>query len=327
MFINLSVQKIQVVTVLEIDAELNQSKNILRLARLHFLAPGFMLYLMGYLLALLGGVEHNLAKFVFGYLIFGSAHLSVSFSNDYFDRHSDRNSVKTAFSGGSKVLVEHPELESLALKIAIFLLGFSIIANILFTVFYGYPFWFFVFGLIGGLLGWFYTAPPLKLAYRGLGELSTMLAVGLLMPGMGYFVASGNIGPLFQLFILPLSCYGLFFIITVELPDVESDAIGQKKSLLVKWGRNVGNVVSFVATLAGTISLILLFFLGTTKGIIDLTPFIIFSIFPLIASIIGFVLNTKKRTNIVRHVMINMTSMILFLFLMDVSLLFQSFYS
>jgi 1,4-dihydroxy-2-naphthoate octaprenyltransferase len=212
-------------------------------------------------------------------------------------------------------------------KICCFLLGLSIIANLLFTVCYGYQFWFFVFGLLGGLLGWFYTAPPLKLAYRGLGEFSTMLAVGLLMPGMGYFVASGDIGPLLQLFVLPLSCYGLFFIITVELPDFESDAIGQKKSLLVKWGRNAGKLISVVATLAGTISLILLFFLGTTKGIIDLTPFIAFSIFPLIASLIGFALNSKNRKNIVRQVMINMTSMILFLFLMDVSLFFQFVYS
>jgi len=153
-------------------------KNIFRLARLHFLAPGFLLYLMGYLLAILGGVKYDLAKFVFGYLIFGSAHLSVSFSNDYFDRHSDRMSIKTVFSGGSKVLVNHPELESLALKLAILLLFFSIIANMFFTIIYTYSFWFFIFGLLGAFLGWFYTAPPLKLAYRGLGELSTMLAVG-----------------------------------------------------------------------------------------------------------------------------------------------------
>jgi 1,4-dihydroxy-2-naphthoate octaprenyltransferase len=87
------------VTVLKIDAALNQPKNILRLARFHFLAPGFMLYLMGYLLALLGGVEYDLTKFIFGYFVFFSVHISVSFSNDYFDRHSDRNSVKTVFSG------------------------------------------------------------------------------------------------------------------------------------------------------------------------------------------------------------------------------------
>ena len=104
-----------------IDAKLKKLRLILRLARLHFLIPGFMLYLLGYLLALLNGSFFDFGKFVFGYLIFGTAHLSVSFSNDYFDRYADKNSVKTAFSGGSKILVEHPDLAPMALKIAIFL--------------------------------------------------------------------------------------------------------------------------------------------------------------------------------------------------------------
>jgi len=296
---------------------------VLRLARFHFLIPGFMLYLMGYLLALLGGVEYDSAKFILGYLIFGTAHLSVSFSNDYFDRHSDRNSFKTAFSGGSKVLVEHPELESLALKLAVLLLCSSIIANVFFTIVYGYTFWFFIFGLLGALVGWFYTAPPLKLAYRGLGELSIILAVGFLMPGMGYFVASGTISPLFQAFILPLSCYGLFFIITVELPDVESDTIGQKKNLLVKGGRTAGKAISVAVTLTGTISIVALLLLERTLEIIDLRPFIMFSILPLMASISGLLLNTENRRHLVRQIIINMTSIILFLFFIDASLLFQ----
>lgn len=278
-----------------------------------------MLYVMGYLLALLSGVDHDLTKFVFGYSIFGTAHLSVSFSNDYFDRKADRNSVKTAFSGGSKVLVTNPEMENLALKIAIGLLSVSVIANVLFTVIYGYSFWFFIFGLLGGLLGWFYTAPPLKLVYRGLGELATIIAVGLLMPGMGYFVASGTIGPLFQALILPLGCYGLFFIMTVELPDVESDTESHKKNFLVKWERLAGRNICVAATIMGTVFMITLLFSATTE-VLDIGSFVLFSMIPLIASIIGLSINIHNRRLLVRQVMINMTSMILFLVLIDVSL-------
>jgi 1,4-dihydroxy-2-naphthoate octaprenyltransferase len=285
-----------------------------------------MLYLMGFLLALQTGVEYSFSKFIFGYSIFVTAHLSVSFSNDYFDRKSDRNSVKTAFSGGSKVLVENPELERLALIFAITLLSSSIVINALFTLFYTYPFWFFVFGLVGGFIGWFYTAPPLKLAYRGLGEISTMLAVGFFMPGMGYFVASGRIDTLFQSFILPLSCYGLLFILTVELPDVESDTAAQKKNLIVKWGRNAGKRVSFVVALVGTILLIMLCYSGTSQNILDLRPFVITSILPLISSLLYLLLNSENNRGVlVRQVMINMASMILFIFLINVSLLFQLF--
>ena len=285
--------------------------------------PGLMLYCLGYMLALLAGFENDLTKFFWGYLIFGSAHLSVSFSNNYFDRHSDRNSDKTVFSGGSKILLENPELQFYALFISVFLLCFSIIANLIFTVVYAYPIWFFIFVLFGGLLGWFYTAPPLKFAYRGLGELSTMLAVGFFMPGMGYFVASGTLDSLFKLIILPLSCYGLFFIITVELPDLESDALANKKNFLVKWGRTTGKFISVLATGFGTLMLTMLFVLGIANEVIDWKPFAVFSIFPLVASITALICRTKKRKNIVKQVMVNMSSMIGFLFLIDITLFFQ----
>jgi len=285
--------------------------------------PGLMLYCLGYMLALLAGFENDLTKFFWGYVIFGSAQLSVSFSNNYFDRHSDRNSVKTAFSGGSKILLENPELQFYALFISIFLLCFSFIVNLIFTVVYAYPIWFFIFVLFGGLLGWFYTAPPLKFAYRGLGELSTMLAVGFFIPGMGYFVVSGTLDSLFKLIILPLSCYGLFFIITVELPDLESDALANKKNFLVKWGRTTGKFISVLATGFGTLMLTMLFVLGIANEMIDWKPFAIFSIFPLVASITALICRTKKRKNMVKQVMINMSSMIGFLFLIDITLFFQ----
>jgi len=296
---------------------------ILRLARLHFLIPGFMLYLLGYLLALLNGSGLDFGKFAFGYLIFGTAHLSVSFSNDYFDRYADKNSEKTAFSGGSKILVEHPELAPLALKVAIFLLCSSILLNAFFTTIYLYPFIFFIFGLLAGLLGWFYSAPPLNFAYRGLGELSTMLAVGFFMPGMGHFVASGTLGSLFPWFILPLSCYGLFFIITVELPDVESDILGHKNNFLVIFGRTIGKTISVVATLFGTLTLALIFFFAPITQNIEVLPFVFFSGFPLLASILGVLCLNNTRKTIVNQVMFNMATMILFLLLIDMNLVFQ----
>lgn len=50
---------------------------LLRLARLHFLIPGFMFFLIGYLLAINGGADFRLEIFVFGYIIFGTAQLSL----------------------------------------------------------------------------------------------------------------------------------------------------------------------------------------------------------------------------------------------------------
>jgi 1,4-dihydroxy-2-naphthoate octaprenyltransferase len=293
---------------------------LLRLARLHFLIPGFMLYLMGYLLALNRGAGFRLETFVFGYFVFGTAQLSVSFSNDYFDRHSDKNSIKTVFSGGSKVLIEHPELEQLALRIAVVLLGLSIMGSAIFTIVYAYPFWLFIFGLFGGLIGWFYTAPPLKFSYRELGELATVLAIGFFIPGMGYFVASRSLDSPFYVFIFPLICYGLFFILTVEIPDVESDTIAQKRNIVVNWGTEIGKRVCILANILGTISLVTISLTEVTGKNFDPTSMAIFSVIPLIASIAG--INTRTN-NISRQVALNIASLIIFLFLVDMDLLLQ----
>jgi 1,4-dihydroxy-2-naphthoate octaprenyltransferase len=49
------------------------------------------------------------------------------------------------------------------------------------------------FGLAGFVLAWSYSSPPLKLSYRGIGELSTFLAFGPIMT-VGATVAFGTAG-------------------------------------------------------------------------------------------------------------------------------------
>lgn len=278
---------------------------------------------MGYLLAINGGADFEVDKFVFGYLILGTAQLSVSFSNDYFDRHADVDSVKTTFSGGSKILVENPELKQTALRIAVLLLGSSIVGGAIFAVVYRLPFLFFIFALCGGLIGWFYTAPPLRFAYRGLGEFATMLVIGFLIPGIGYFVASEALDYLFYMFVFPLVCYGLFFILTVELPDVECDTAAQKRNILVNWGTKAGKRISVLANILGTISLVTILFTGVVSKMFDPTLITAFSFLPLIASIISIKALTNNRGSVEKQVILNMASLILFLFLTDASLLLQ----
>ena len=82
------------------------------------------LYLFGSCLALISGASFDVTRFILGYMIVFIAQLSVSFSNDYFDIEADRFTKKTLFSGGSKVLVEHPELRRFSKWLAISLIIF-----------------------------------------------------------------------------------------------------------------------------------------------------------------------------------------------------------
>ena len=296
-------------------------KLILRLARLHFLVLGFLLYLLGYLIAIQAGTQHNLTKFLFGYIVFGTAHISVSFSNNYFDQKADKNSYQTPFSGGSKVLDKHPELQKITLNIAIALLLISLVTNIIFTITYNYTLLFTIFVITGGLLGYFYTANPVQLAYKGLGEIATMLGVGLFMTGMGYFVARGQLTNNFFIFAIPLTIYGLFFIITVELPDKKSDTLANKKTIVVKYGERIAKQIAFLATLTATTYFIIMATLKIAYSTVDWAPFITFSILPLFTSMISIIKIKNNQESLTKQVMLNITSLTLFATLSIASLL------
>jgi len=151
-----------------------------------------------------------------------------------------------------------------------------------------------------------------------------MIGVGLFMTGMGYFIAQGQLNTNFFLFALPLTIYGLFFIITVELPDKECDSLANKKTLVVQYGRKTAKQIAFIATITATIYFIMMATLRIAYETIDWTPFIVFSMMPLLASTISILKNEKSQEPLAKQVMVNITSLTLFVTLSIISLLIQS---
>jgi len=272
-----------------------------------------LLYTLGALLAIANGAAIDWSLFLFGYAIFFFAHLSVPFSNDYFDRETDKAAQRTAMSGGSGVLVEHPEMARTALFIAVLLLGLSVATAIAFTAYYSYSIWFLLYAILGGLMGWFYTAPPLKFAYRGLGEASTAIASGFIMPGMGYFVMSQTIDLWFVILSIPLMCYGAYFILTVEMPDVESDSAAGKVNLLVNHGLANGMRVALLVTILATLSLFIIAYTGVLGTTIDFWYLAWFSLLPLTVAAYGAIRDLRPREQVISQVKLNFAGMMGFL--------------
>ena len=212
-----------------------------------------MVYLLGALFAVVIGATFDIYKFVFVYAILFTGTLSAMYNNNYNDVKIDKNSTQTFFSGGSRILVEHPELMKTVKILSIFFLGLSILLGFLFMVLFSYPFTFFLFVFLGNLAGWYYTAPPIKLIYRGFGEIGTAIAVGFLVPGLGYFAIAGTINAPFVVLLLPLLLYGFGLSFYLEIPDKKADGGGNKRTLVVRmgilFGLIVGTILSFFATL------------------------------------------------------------------------------
>ena len=213
---------------------------LIKIARPQFLIVGLTLFILGALWAVLLGAFFSPSRLLFGYLVILPAQLSVHFSNDYFDMASDRPGRGTMISGGGDVLLEHPELREPVRWIALALSLLSIAVGISFMLTYSYPVWIMVFILLGNLAGWYYSAPPVRLSRRGLGELCYTFIAGLLIPSMGYLVMRGNMNLDGMVFSIPLILYGLASILSVEIPDMEDDYLGNKRTWVVRKGREFG---------------------------------------------------------------------------------------
>jgi 1,4-dihydroxy-2-naphthoate octaprenyltransferase len=287
----------------------------LRLSRPQFLVPGLALYVLGAFLAFAYGAPVDAWRFVGGYLIFFFAHFSLTFSNDYFDRRADSFSTPTPLSGGSGALRSHPELARLALWLSLTLIGASLLTAVAYRSHHDLSWYFLPLVLAGNLLGFFYTAPPLKLAYRGLGEPATILAAGFIMPAMGYLCMQGRLDLEFLTLVPALMGYGALFIISVEMPDREADERGGKRNMLVRAGLNRGLWAAMLAS--ATASLYLLILVSISYGEVDLRALLVFSMLPLVAAIIGLRVHEDDRSGVIAQVKLNFAAIMGFVLLAD----------
>jgi 1,4-dihydroxy-2-naphthoate octaprenyltransferase len=108
----------------------------------------------------------------------------------------------------------------------------------------------------GFFCAFFYTAPPIRFGYRGLGEIAQLLCFG---PGIGlgaHYVQTQKIS--WEAFwgTLPFGIM-LFSMITInEIPDYSEDREGGKLNLVARFGRETG-VRLFTASLLSAYGAIL----------------------------------------------------------------------
>jgi 1,4-dihydroxy-2-naphthoate octaprenyltransferase len=161
-------------------------------------------------------------------------------TNEYYDYRTgcDLNVASrdvTPFSGGSRVLPERLLEPKVVLKISYLLhllgcsLGFYLaIKRSLFIL---------PLGLLGFFFSYFYTAPPLRLSSRGLGEIITGINCGLLSTLGSYLVQTGRFSWLpFFASLTPSILLGTLLWVN-EIPDVDADSSAGKLTMVARIGR------------------------------------------------------------------------------------------
>ncbi len=210
--------------------------------RYHFTPPSFLPAALGAIVAWAYAGSFSLWAFALVVVVVTLNHFALNMTDDYYDyKHSvdsAEGSRKNPYSGGSGTLTSG-EIAPRQMRAAFFALYLvTCAAGILLTVTRGWPV--FLFGVFGVLSAYFYTAPPIRYAYRGFGELSQLLNFSLVIGLGSYFVQARSLSWEPVLATLPLG-FMMFSMITVnEIPDADEDSSGGKKTLVVRFGRKTG---------------------------------------------------------------------------------------
>ncbi|UCF13814.1 MAG: prenyltransferase [Thermoplasmatales archaeon] len=296
--------------------------SLIKLGRLPLIISTLILFFLGALLAVVGGNEFNLSRFILGLCIVTIALLSMSYANNYYDAESDQYNKQTLFSGGSGDLLQNKKLYNFLKPFSLALMGVSIILSLIFLVVFSFPLGFLLYVIVGNLLAWYYTAPPLKFAYRGLGEIITVIAVGLMIPGLGYFVLAKQIDSFFLVFIVPFMLYILIFIINAEIPDAEGDRKGNKKTVIVRKGHRFGLYVAGVLVVLVVLYFFILSITNLLPAVIDFRLITLFSLVPFIFVMMSIPKRFARRMGTIRLVKNNISSILFFILMVNCYLLY-----
>jgi 1,4-dihydroxy-2-naphthoate octaprenyltransferase len=226
--------------------------------RFHFTSASFMPGILGGMIAWTAD-----GKFLPGYFLLVMLglilnHMALNMTDDYYDfRHLVdvfATDGKNPYTGGSGLLssglIQPHKMRQVFMVFYIIAISTGVFLGIMRGSFI------LLLLAIGFFCAYFYTAPPVRFGYRGLGELAQLLCFG---PGIGigsYFVQTQRIS--WEAFwgTLPFGMM-LFSMITInEIPDYFKDRRGGKLNLVARFGREVG-VWLFIVSLLSAYGVIL----------------------------------------------------------------------
>ena len=210
-------------------------------------------------------------------------HLGLNVANDVFDTQSGAdaaNVTPTQFSGGSRVilygLMTMGQMQLLSLGFYAVGLGIGLYLAIT------RAFWpILTIGILGAAISYFYTAPPVRLVHRGLGEIGVFLGFGPIMALGAYYVQARSFSWEAVYASLPVGILVALILYVNEVPDRPGDAAAGKRTLPVRLTREQA-IQGYAAAVAVAFALILA---GVLTGFLPAATIIALAPIPLAAGV------------------------------------------
>lgn len=216
----------------------NPLKRYFLATRPAFLLASLVPCLVGVASAYADGVEisWNLAALtVLGALLF---HAAANVLNDYYDALNGTDDINTTriypYTGGSRFIQNGVFSRAQTARFGFGLLLAGVVLGLLLLQQSGMGLlW---LGLAGTLIAWSYSAPPLSLNSRGLGELCIVIAFGLLIVIGADYVQRAEFAWFPLLVAIPYGLLASSLLYINQFPDHQADAQAGKRHLVVRLG-------------------------------------------------------------------------------------------
>ncbi|MBK6388162.1 MAG: prenyltransferase [Rhodoferax sp.] len=222
-----------------------------------FLSVTFVGSLMGLATAFADGVPTDFLKAVLTVFFALVAHAGANVVNDYYDALNGSDAANEErifpFTGGSRFIqngvlsLNQTRWLGFALLISVIPAGLWLTAHSAGGVF--------VIGLTGLLVAWAYSAPPLRLMTRGMGEVAIVAGWLMVVVGSDY-VQRGTFSMLPLVAGVPFAMLVAAILFLNQFPDRLADSRSGKHTLVVRLGTRVARL-AYVAWVAGAYSWLL----------------------------------------------------------------------
>jgi 1,4-dihydroxy-2-naphthoate octaprenyltransferase len=173
------------------------------------------------------------------------AHAGINVLSDYVDYRRGVDGWATL--GSSRVLVDGLMSPAQARRLALALLALAAVAGGTLVVLRGLPVA--ALAAAGAVLGIFYTAPPVGLKYRGLGDLAVFTAFGPLMALGAYYVQTQTFAVRPLLLSVPLGLLTVAILHGNNLRDMADDTRAGFRTTASALGPR-GSAIYYLALLA-----------------------------------------------------------------------------
>ena len=188
--------------------------------------------------------------------------IATNMLNDYFDYKSGNDLMvkhQNPFAGGGRILTAGVISPSKHLAVSLSSLAIGCLIGFYLVFAQGLPMLFWL-GLVGVISAYFYVGPPLKLAYRGVGEIIVGLNFGPIVTLGSYYVQTGSwsLAALTEPFLasLPIGLLIAAVLWINEFPDVDADRAVGKKTMVLRLGY-LRSVSVFITLLAASYLLVI----------------------------------------------------------------------